>query len=112
MFNNEDINMIIDKLMQDGGIEWAGLDANTSENLYRFTPKLKEIMPELYNEHINMVNAEMMSLWEKGFIDIDFLQDNPTVSLTKKASDIVELSVLSDDEQWALSEIIYSMIQE
>lgn len=112
MFNKDDIQHLIDKLILDGGIEMAGIDPITNEILYRFTPKLKEIMPELYNEHLNMVNSELMGLWEKGFIDIDFLKDDPTISLTLKAADIYEVSKLSEEDRWALAEIVRSMAEE
>jgi hypothetical protein len=112
MFNDDDISIMIDKLILDGGIEMAGLHPITNEMLYRFTPKLKEIMPELYKEHLNMVNAELMSLWEKGFVDIDFFSEDPTISLTAKAADYVEVFNLSPEEQWSLAEIVRSMSEE
>jgi hypothetical protein len=112
MFNDDAIQIMIDKLILDGGIEMAGLHPVTNEMLYRFTPKLKEIMPELYEEHLNTVNAELMALWEKGFVNIDFFKDDPTISLTEKAADYAEVVNLSPEEQWALAEIVYSMSAE
>jgi hypothetical protein len=46
-----------------------------------------------------------MKLWEKGFINIDFLQDDPTATLTKKAFNKEEVSKLPQDMQWGLEEI-------
>lgn len=112
MFKDEDISKIIDMLILEGGIETAGIDPISGEFLYRFTPKVKYLMPELYDEHLNMVNAELMSLWEKGFIDIDFLKDDPTVMLNEKAADINEVSKLSKEEQWSLAEIVRSIAEE
>jgi hypothetical protein len=112
MFDDEAIAQILDMLILEGGVEMAGISPDTGEFLYRFTPKIKDIMPELYDEHLNMVNAELMSLWEKGFIDIDFFQDDPTVSLNIKAGNILEVSKLSPEEQWSLAEIVRSIAEE
>jgi hypothetical protein len=112
MFNDDDISIIIDKLILDGAIEMAGLHPVTNEMLYRFTPKLKEIMPELYEEHLNSVNVDLMALWEKGFLNIDLFEDDPTIYLTEKATDYAEVSSLTAEEQWALAEIVYSMSEE
>jgi hypothetical protein len=46
-----------------------------------------------------------MTLWEKGYLDIDFLEENPTVRLTEKAVDKEELSKLTTQELWSLEEI-------
>ncbi len=103
MTNNEDA--IIDDLILQGALEVAGVDAKTGEFLYSVTEKMKDIMPDLYEEHLNTVNKDIMALWEKGFVDIDFSEDNPIVRLNFKAHSIDEVSMLSKDLQWALEEI-------
>jgi len=105
MFNDEEISKIIDNLILEGGIEVAGIDTDTGEMLYAFTPKVKEIMPELYEDHLNFVNHELMILWEKGYVNIDFLQDDPLISLSDKAYDQDELNKLSKQEKWSLEEL-------
>lgn len=95
----------IDYLILKGAVEVAGVDDNTGEFLYVFSPKMKDIMPELYNEHINHVNKEIMNMWENGFVDIDFLSDEPTVALSEKAFDTEEILKLSKEQQWSLQEI-------
>lgn len=111
MFDPENKNRIpdeqtaIDYLMLNGGLQVAGIDEKTGEFLYTFTPKIKELMPELYHEHMNHVNNEMMGLWEKGFINIDLMSDNPIVTLTQKALDPQEVAKLSKEDQWSIEEI-------
>ena len=61
---------IIERLILDGGLEAVGVDEETGEFLYSFTPKIKNLMPDLYNEHITDVNSCIMQLWEKGFLEI------------------------------------------
>lgn len=95
----------IDYLILKGALQVAGVDSDTGEFLYTFTAKVKDIMPDLYNEHLNHVNSELMRLWERGFINIDFMSDNPIVTLAAKALDMEEISKLTKEEQWSIEEI-------
>jgi hypothetical protein len=46
-----------------------------------------------------------MVLWEKGYLNVDFLSDNPEVTVTNKAFIQEELDKLSRQELWSLEEI-------
>ena len=111
MFNPESKNVnneeqeIMDYLILNNAVEVVAVDSKTGELLYSFTPKLKEVMPELYEEHINSVNVDILSLWERGYINIDFLLDEPKITLAKKSLQREELEKLSPDEQWSINEI-------
>lgn len=96
---------MIDDLILNGSLEVVGIDQETGQMLYSFTPKIKEISPELYTEHINHVNTEIMKLWEKGFLDIDLLAEEPIVTITQKAFDNEALKDLSKNDKWSLDEI-------
>ena len=103
--NNEE-DQLIEKLILDGGLEAAGIDQETGEILYSFTPKIQKLMPNLYDEHLNEVNANVMNLWEKGFIDIDFFVKDPLITLTEKALNQKNIEELSKQERWNLFEVI------
>jgi hypothetical protein len=111
MFNPENKNMnpedqeIMDYLILNNALEVVAVDSKTGELLYSFTPKIKEIMPDLYEEHMNSVNADILSLWERGYVNIDFLLDDPKITVTKKALDKNELSKLSVDDLWSINQI-------
>ena len=92
-------------LLAEGGIKFMGYDESTQEKMYVFTPKIKELMPELYQEHLNLVNAEVMNLWEKGFLNLDLFATDPLISLTDNAFLPEELVKLSPEELWSLEEI-------
>lgn len=94
---------IMDELMIKDAISFIGFNSS-DEPLYVFTPKIKDVMPELYEEHLNIVNAELMNLWEKGFLNINFLEQDPTVTLTDLAFDNDKISALSYEEKWSLEE--------
>jgi hypothetical protein len=111
IFNPDGKNMIpedqdaIDYLLLNGGLEVVGLDSDNGEFLYAFTPKIKELMPELYEEHINDVNKNVLKLWEMGYLEIDFMQKDPVITLGAKSFDLNEVSKLSKDDQWHINEI-------
>lgn len=102
---NSNEEEIIDKLLLENALEVVGIDKTNGEFLYAFTPKIKEIMPELYQDHLNFVNSEIMVLWEKGYLNVDFLADDPSVTVTDKAFIQKELDKLSRQELWSLEEI-------
>lgn len=92
-------------LLKTGALQESGIDENTGEVLYTFTAKMKDIAPELYKEHLNSINAEIMYFWEMGFVNIDLLSDDPIVTLSEKSFNIDEILKLSDDKQWVLHEL-------
>jgi hypothetical protein len=96
---------LIEDLILKGGIQAAGVDSQTGELLYAFTPKIKELMPELYEDHISSVNTEVMGLWEKGYINIDLFEKDPVITLSEKALNKEEVEKLSPRDQWSLYEI-------
>jgi hypothetical protein len=96
---------IINKLILDNALEVVGIDKSNGEFLYAFTPKIKDVMPELYKDHLDFVNSEIMVLWEKGYLNVDFLSDDPEVTVTDKAFIQKELDKLSKQELWSLEEI-------
>ena len=98
-------NEMIEKLILEGGLEVAGVDSENGSLLYSFTPKIKELMPELYSDHLNRVNAEILSLWERAYVDIDFLAKEPVVTLTDKSFDPAEMSKLRKQDVWAIEEL-------
>ena len=98
-------NEMIEKLILEGGLEVAGIDSENGSLLYSFTPKIKELMPELYSDHLNRVNAEILSLWERSYVNIDFLAKEPIVTLTDKSFDPIEMSKLRKQDVWAIEEL-------
>jgi hypothetical protein len=104
MANEED--KIIDNLILDGGLEVSAMDEDTGELLYSFTPKIQELMPDLYKEHIQNVNSEVMNLWEKGFLNLDLFEKDPIITITPKALNKEDIEGLSKQERWSLFEVI------
>ena len=103
MDNNED--ELIKNLILEGALEVAGLDSETGEFLYTVTPKMQEVMPDMYEDHITQVNRDILNLWEKGYVNVDFLSPNPMVTISAKGLDKNEISKLTKPEIWALEEV-------
>ena len=103
MNNSED--ELIKNLILEGALEVAGLDSETGEFLYSVTPKMQEVMPDMYEDHLTQVNRDILNLWEKGYVNVDFLSPNPMVTISAKGLDKVEVSKLSKPEIWALEEV-------
>ena len=99
------IDKKIEDLILDGVIEVSGIDMETGDALYNFTSKLKDYEPELYNIHNNYFFQDLTNLWEKGFIDIEFFEEDPTVTITEKVWNEQEVSKLNTEERHSLNEI-------
>jgi hypothetical protein len=97
------------ELFFSGAIEICGIDERSGEMLFRFTEKLKDIDPNLYNKMTDLFHRELMGLWEKGFISMDVTQQNPIVSLTKKAFSAIEAENLTIEERLHLEDIIQKL---
>jgi hypothetical protein len=103
MNNSED--ELIKNLILEGALEVAGVDSETSELLYTITPKMQEVMPDMYEDHLTQVNRDLLNLWEKGYVNIDFLLAEPIVTISEKGLDKSEVSKLTKPEIWALEEV-------
>lgn len=96
----------LEDLILAGAVEVAALDPNTGEFLYQFTPKLKEVLPQLWVAHLNHVHTEVMYFWEKGFVYIEEMtSENPVVRLTDLAFDPEAVAGLPEPAQESLKEI-------
>jgi hypothetical protein len=109
MLNEDDF---IDALILNGALEVAAIDIESGEALYRFTDKLKEISPELYETQQTMFREELMSLWEDGFVELDPMEANPKVRLTPKAFSANHVDKLDSTRKATLKEVIRIMLSE
>ncbi len=97
---------IIDGLILNGGLEFAGMDPETGEPMYRPTSILKNIDPKLSEDMSSYFSSTTMKLWEKGFIDMDVTIEDPLVKLAEKAFDIDAVNSLEKNERVVIKEII------
>lgn len=93
---HKDSAEIVQEMIEAGALELEGIDSESGEFLYKITDKMKDINKALYDDHLNMIYADTLYFWERGFLDIsDFSSVNPLISLTSKAFDPKAISDLS-----------------
>ena len=96
---------LIKNLILQGALEVAGVDSENGEFLYAITSKMKDVMPDLYEDHLRVVNRDLLNLWEKGYVNIDLFLPDPIVTISEKGLDKNEISKLTKPEIWALEEV-------
>ncbi len=102
---NSNDDELINNLILQGALEVAGVDSENGEFLYAVTSKMKDVMPDLYEDHLRVVNRDLLNLWEKGYVNIDLLLPDPIVTISEKGLDKNEISKLTKPEIWALEEV-------
>ena len=109
MLSSDNSEDYLDKMILDGLVEVAGIDANTGEMLYSFTSKAAEVLPGLAAEAENFFQRVIMYFWENEFISMDVTEESPTVTITEKALDPAEVKKLSAEYQQALNLILEAL---
>jgi hypothetical protein len=92
-------------LLNSQALEIVGINDETGQLLYEFTPLIREVMPELYENHCQYVYQRALELWEKGLVDIDFLADEPRVSINEAGYLSLELRSSTADDRHFLREL-------
>jgi hypothetical protein len=101
----------IDQLILDGSLEVSGMldDGNFT---FKFTSKLKEKNPEIYEEVMRFFYSQVMFFWEKGFVSFNISEEDPAISVTEKAFDKEAVSTLTPMQQINLNLIIETMTKK
>ena len=99
----------VDRLILNGGLEFAGSDSETGEPLYRPTDRLKELDERLSQDLSIYFSDITLKLWEKGFIDMDVTERDPLVKIGPKGLDIAAIKSLDKDERVVIEEIIKAL---
>jgi hypothetical protein len=107
---NENLTKL-EELILNGALEVDGL-TDSGAFLYKFTDKLKDIEPALYEAIQKRMYREIMILWESGFVTMDVTEDNPVVNLTDKAFDKDALDKLPEQIRANLIALMKSMSEE
>lgn len=97
---------IIEYLILEGAAEVAGIDMETGDMLYKFTPALEEQFPEIYREVTNFFHNSILKLWELGFLDMDVMSSDPSVRPTEFAYDPKAVATLGPAERHTLEAVI------
>ncbi len=102
----------VDKLVSDGGLEVVGIDKETGEFMYRPTDKLKDLDSKLSGDISAYFSSTTMKLWEKGFLDMDIMLEDPLVKLAPKSFDTEAIKSLDKGERVVMQEIIRVLMEK
>ena len=102
----------VEKLVSDGGLEVVGIDKETGEFMYRPTDKLKDLDSKLSNDMSAYFYSTTMKLWEKGFLDMDIMLEDPLVKLAPKSFDTEAIKSLDKGERVVMQEIIRVLMEK
>lgn len=61
----------LEHYIQIGAISLEGMDEN-GEAIYAIHESAKEIAPELWEAHINYVDASLLKLYEEGLMEVEY----------------------------------------
>jgi hypothetical protein len=103
MQNNEDfdeeLTEIIEHLLEVGALEILGYDSVSDNFTYKVTEKCKEIYPELYQTHYEMIGEVAQGLWMRDIIDIIFTEGQTVVGVTAEQFDYIKENILEFNEE-------------
>lgn len=88
---DKDEEDMIGYLEEEGAIIWEGMDEQ-GEALFKFNlPRLKEVMPELYDDVMADIDADLMKLYEEGLVELEYDENlNALFRPTQKAIKILD----------------------
>lgn len=114
---NDRKDKMFEHLILIGAVEPSGMDMDTGEMLFNFSPDLDKISPNLARIVADRFSSTMMSLWSKGFLELKYDETSddpldPLVFLTDKCNDEFAISVLPDFENIVLTNIIRHLKQD
>lgn len=103
---------IVDNLILNGGLEYAGKDSETGEILYKPTERLKDIDSRLSKDLSAYFSEVTLKLWEKGFLDMDVTDRDPLVKLGQKGFDALAIKSLPKDERVVIEQIVKALFNK
>ena len=99
-------NEELESMILDGLVEFAGLDSETGEFLYSFTPKMYQQNPEVLLESIMHIKKDLEILMNAGFLFVDLDEENPSIFLTGLHLEEDAIKELSPEHQKMLNFIV------
>lgn len=96
---DEELTELIEFLLEEGALEILGYDSVGDTFTYKITEKCKEIYPELYQTHFEMIGEMAQDLWMRNIIDIIFTEGQTVVGVTKEQFDYIKSNILEFPEE-------------
>lgn len=98
---------LVQYLLSIGALEYVFTDED-GDPVYRLTPEARDLVPDLYDEHMKDFNSVVFSLWSKNLIDVVFDEDGePLIGINENTTDLQMTQGLDRAEKEALQEILF-----
>lgn len=98
---------LVQYLLSLGALEYVFTDED-GDPVYRLTPEARDLVPDLYDEHMKEFNSVVFSLWSKNLIDVVFDEDGePLIGVNQNTTDLEMTGGLDRVEKEALQEILF-----
>ena len=97
---------MLEKLILQGYVEPAGLDAETGEMLYSFTDLARQEMPYLEKQFEEEFHRNIMFFWQAGALDMNVYEQNPIIRINPLALQQSFIDSLTTEQKIALKIII------
>jgi hypothetical protein len=104
--DEERIKMFIDFMIELGALEIVGYDQKSDSFTYSITKKMKDLIPEFFEEHKKFINQIAFNLWNEGHVEIKFEEDGPLVMLKEGVDYKSLLDTLKDEERMFLENML------
>lgn len=105
-YSEEEVSELITYLIEQGALEIHGYNKDVDSFTYRITPKMREVMPEMFEEHFKFINEIAFGLWNQGHIEIKFDEKGPVVMLIPGLDYDQVMSQVNEDEKIFLQNMI------
>lgn len=102
----ERVKAFIDLMVEIGALEIVGYDNKSDSFTYSITPKMKELIPEFFEEHMKFVNQIAFDLWNQGYVEIMFEESGPLVMLKEDIDYPSILDSLKEEERMFLENMM------
>ena len=87
--SQEDFDGLMDHYIEIGAVTVNGIDP-TGNFIYVVTDKAKEVAPELWEVHHDMIDEALLDLFDKGLIDVEYDEElNANMKISKAAREIM-----------------------
>lgn len=98
---------LVQYLLSIGALEYV-FDDEDGEAIYRLTPEAKDLVPDLYEEHMKDFNSVVFSLWSKNLINVVFDEDGePLIGINDNTTNENMIKELDKQEREAIQEILF-----
>jgi len=98
---------MVEYLLSIGALEYVFTDED-GEPIYRLTPDAKDLVPDLYEEHMKDFNSVVFSLWQKDLVDLVFDEGGePLIGINNNTTDPEMIEMLDRQEKEAIEEILF-----